>query len=193
MAHYVCNRRDCWGYVQGSAPLGVKRLIWEHESEELVCDPRVGIDHFTLATREARVLGLTADEIERGELLPGAVAAFWSWRSLAKDRPWLEAVAASCVLEIRNSSAVIRGGGLAQRIRKKLIEEAGLPAEQLINQSTHVQADVSHADLLSRVVEGYVREPEDEAAVMRGVRDSLIIDRAFRGALGLGLRNVESG
>src|SRR5688572_15253409 len=31
MAHYVRNRRDCWGYVQGAAPLDVKRLIWEHE------------------------------------------------------------------------------------------------------------------------------------------------------------------
>ena len=35
MAHYVKNRRDCWGYVQGSAPLDGKKLIWEHEEDEL--------------------------------------------------------------------------------------------------------------------------------------------------------------
>ncbi|MFI5268547.1 MAG: hypothetical protein ACHQ7M_14335, partial [Chloroflexota bacterium] len=28
MGRYVNNRRDCWGYVQGAAPLDVKRLIW---------------------------------------------------------------------------------------------------------------------------------------------------------------------
>ena len=30
MAYYVQNRRDCWGYVQGSAPLDIKQLIWHH-------------------------------------------------------------------------------------------------------------------------------------------------------------------
>lgn len=25
MAYYVQNRRDCWGYVQGSAPLEIKK------------------------------------------------------------------------------------------------------------------------------------------------------------------------
>ena len=42
MAHYVNNRRDCWGYVQGAAPLPVKRLVWAHEQEELIHDPRAG-------------------------------------------------------------------------------------------------------------------------------------------------------
>ena len=36
MAYYVQNRRDCWGYVQGSAPLEVKKIIWDHEEDELV-------------------------------------------------------------------------------------------------------------------------------------------------------------
>ena len=33
MAFYVQNRRDCWGYVQGSAPLEIKKLIWQHEED----------------------------------------------------------------------------------------------------------------------------------------------------------------
>ena len=41
-ALYTSNRRDCWGYVQGGAPLEVKRVIWEHESDELINDPRAG-------------------------------------------------------------------------------------------------------------------------------------------------------
>src|SRR5437868_10268447 len=87
MAYYVNNRRDCWGYVQGAAPLDVKRMIWAHEQEELVHDPRAGTDHSTLATREGALLGLSAEDIETAELVPGAVAAFFAWVHLAKDRP----------------------------------------------------------------------------------------------------------
>ena len=36
MAYYVQNRRDCWGYVQGSAPFEIKKLIWQHEEDELI-------------------------------------------------------------------------------------------------------------------------------------------------------------
>src|SRR5579883_3119342 len=49
LARYQDHRRDCWGYVQGAAPLPVKRLIWAHESEELINDPRADADHSTLA------------------------------------------------------------------------------------------------------------------------------------------------
>ena len=190
MARYVANRRDCWGYVQGAAPLPVKRLIWRHEQEELVNDPRVGMDHYTLATTEARLLGLTAEDFEAAEPFPGAVASFHAWTLLAKERPWLEAFAASAILEIRNSEAIIPGGSLSRRVREKLVKEVGLPREQLINQSTHVEADAEHGALLDAVAADFVRTPEDERAVVRGCSESLLIDRAFRGALAAGMRLI---
>ena len=62
MAFYVKNRRDCWGYVQGSAPLEVKRMIWEHEQDELIGKKSDGkVDHITLAVKEGEVLGLAAE------------------------------------------------------------------------------------------------------------------------------------
>src|SRR5947209_11853432 len=57
------NRRDCWGAVQCSSPLDVKRVIWKHESEELINDPRCGSDHYSLHVRRCMALGLTAEEI----------------------------------------------------------------------------------------------------------------------------------
>ena len=45
--HYTINRRNCWGSVQSSSPMDVKRLIWAHEQDELVSDPRFGGDHHT--------------------------------------------------------------------------------------------------------------------------------------------------
>jgi hypothetical protein len=65
MAYYVQNRRDCWGYVQGSAPLDVKRMIWEHEEDELVGRKSEGkVDHITLAVKEGEVLGLNAEAFD---------------------------------------------------------------------------------------------------------------------------------
>src|SRR4051812_47496551 len=49
LSRYQDHRRDCWGYVQGAAPLAVKRLIWAHEQDELIADPRAGMDHSTLS------------------------------------------------------------------------------------------------------------------------------------------------
>jgi Iron-containing redox enzyme len=183
MARYVQNRRDCWAYAQGSVPLDVKRLIWSHEQEELMEDPVVGMDHVTLATREAAVLGLTADDIAQAPLSPGSVASFYAWIHLAKDRPWLEAVASCSIMEVRNSGAIISGGSLSARIRKKFVEELGLPEDQLINSGRHSVADEVHAGLMQEVIEAHVQTPADQAAIVRGARDSLIIDRAFRGAL----------
>jgi hypothetical protein len=191
MARYVSNRRDCWGYVQGSAPLDVKRLIWAHEQEELILDPHVGMDHFTLATREAEVLGLTLEDFERAALHPGSVAAFYAWIHLAKDRPWLEAVAASSVLEVRNSAAVVPGGSLSSRIRRKLVDEIGLPADKLINVSRHSVADEAHATLLDKVLARHAAAPADHVAILRGARESLLVDRAFRGALAAGMAALD--
>lgn len=183
MAHYVSNRRDCWGFVQGAAPLDVKRLIWEHEQEELIHDPRAGMDHYTLNTKEARVLGLTPEDIETTESVPGAAAAFYAWIHIAKSRPWLEAVTASCVLEIRNSGDVVQGGGASFRWRRKMVEELGIPESELINQSVHVEADRAHASMLRKVMDRYAHTEEACAAILRGAHDSFVIDRAFRGAV----------
>jgi pyrroloquinoline quinone (PQQ) biosynthesis protein C len=190
MGHYVMNRRDCWGFVQGAVPLDVKRLVWEHEQEELVFDPRAGMDHFTLTTKEAAVLGLTPEDFQTTPPVAGAQASFYAWIHLAKSRPWLEAITASCVLEIRNSSAVIRGGGASERLRRKLVDELGIPQSELINQSVHVEADMAHATMLRQVMDRYATTDEARAAILRGARDSFIVDRAFRGAVGYALADL---
>ena len=34
--YFNLNRRDCWAYVMGAAPWSVKRIIWQHEQDELI-------------------------------------------------------------------------------------------------------------------------------------------------------------
>ena len=191
MGHYVMNRRDCWGFVQGAVPLDVKRLVWEHEQEELVFDPRAGMDHYTLTTKEAKVLGLTPEDFERTTSVPGAQASFYAWIHIAKSRPWLEAIAASCVLEIRNSGAVVKGGGASARLRRKMVDELGLPESELINQSVHVEADMAHASILRQVMDRHATTDEARESILRGARDSFVVDRAFRGAVGYALQELD--
>lgn len=181
MAHYVKNRRDCWGYVQGAAPLDVKRMIWEHEHEELMGDPSKGkADHITLAVREGEVFGLSADDFERVRPLDGAVACFYAWTLLAKDRPWLEAIAASAILELRNSDELVRGGSLSYRIGKNLERDVGIPLKRQINNAEHVVADIAHGHLLLEVARAHVHSADAQRAILRGARESLVIDRVFR-------------
>jgi pyrroloquinoline quinone (PQQ) biosynthesis protein C len=183
MTHFVLNRRDCWAYVQASAPLEVKRLVCAHEQEELIHDTRAGADHPTLAAREAAVLGLTWEEIEQAELVPGVVAAFYAWRLIAKERPWLEAFTASSVMERRNSDAVVQGGGVSARMGRKMAAELGLPLERFVNATTHMAADVDHASLMEQVAARYVTNEEARQAVLRAARETYVIDRAFRAAI----------
>jgi hypothetical protein len=183
MAYYVKNRRDCWGYVQGSSPLDVKRLIWEHEQDELIGNKSEGKeDHITLAVKEGAVLGLSAHAFDETPVLEGGVACFYSWLHLAQ-RPWLEAIAASAILEIRNSAELITGGSLSRRIGEKFERELGIPMKKQINNAEHVVMDVEHAHLLMHVARKYAPTEAQQSAIIHGARESLTIDRVYRGHL----------
>ena len=76
MTYYAANRRDCWSFVAGKAPLDVKRAIWEHEKDELIHDERMGRAH------------VTEDDLQAGDeslLAPGAKAAFYAWLYCARE------------------------------------------------------------------------------------------------------------
>lgn len=178
--HFVKNRRDCWGFVQGAAPLDVKRLIWSHEQEELMGAAGVP-DHVTLGIQEAELVGLEAGEFERTKPTDTAQTCFWAWINLAKSRPWLEGIAASSILEWVVSDEVIRGGGIVRRLGERMQEDLGIPFGKQPTNAVHVVADVEHANLLLDVMERYVQTEEARQEVLRGARDSLAIERVFRG------------
>ena len=183
MAYYVQNRRDGWGYVQGSAPLDIKQLIWHHEEDELVGQKAQGkMDHITLAVKEGEVFGLTADAFERTARLEGGEVCFSAWIRLAQ-RPWLEALAGSAILEMRNSSELIQGGSLSQRIAAMLERDLGIPMKKQINNAEHVVMDVEHAHLLMQVARKYAVTESACNAILRGAKESLMIDRVYRGHL----------
>jgi hypothetical protein len=183
MAYYVQNRRDCWGYVQGLAPLDVKQLIWHHEQDELVGHKAQGkLDHITLAVREGEAFGLSAEAFERTAHLEGGEVCFSAWIRLAQ-RSWLEAIAASAILEMRNSGELIPGGSLSRRIGAIFERDLGIPIKKQINNAEHVVMDVEHAHMLMQVARKYATTDSARAAILRGARESLLIDRVYRGHL----------
>jgi pyrroloquinoline quinone (PQQ) biosynthesis protein C len=183
MAFYVQNRRDCWGYVQGSAPLDVKQMIWHHEQDELVGHKAQGkLDHIALAIKEGEAFGLSAEAFERTARLEGGEVCFSAWIRLAQ-RSWLEAIAGSAILEMRNSGELIQGGSLSRRIGAIFERDLGIPLKKQINNAEHVVMDVEHAHMLMQVARKYAATESARAAILRGARESLLIDRVYRGHL----------
>jgi hypothetical protein len=183
MAYYVQNRRDCWGYVQGSAPFEIKKLIWRHEEDELIGRKNEGkVDHMTLAIKEGEVFGLCADDFEHTVRLEGGEVCFSAWIRLAQ-RSRLEAIAGSAILEMRNSGELIKGGSLSRRIAELFERDLGIPMKKQINNAEHVVMDVEHAHLLMQVARKYANTESARRAILRGAEESLMIDRVYRGHL----------
>jgi hypothetical protein len=169
--------------VQGSAPLDIKQLIWHHEEDELIGQKKQGkVDHITLAVKEGEVFGLSAEAFERTPRLEGGEVCFSAWIRLTQ-RPWLEAIAGAAILEMRNSSELIKGGSLSQRIAAMLERDLGIPMRKQINNAEHVVMDVEHAHLLMQVARKYATTESAREAMLRGAKESLLIDRVYRGHL----------
>lgn len=189
-AHFVRNRRDCWALAMGQAPLDVKREIWLHEQDELISDPRAGgEDHYTLTTKEAKLLGVSESEIDQAELHPFVAAAFEAWLHLGK-KDWLQSFVAVSMVEAINSNSIIPTGGFSYKSRERLVTDLGLPRESLINRNVHVEADQEHALVLERVLRQHVKDQGAQDLVMSALKKTLVIDRAYRAGLGFAMNQI---
>lgn len=189
LVFYAANRRDCWAYVQARAPMDVKQAIWHHEEDELIRDPRGGMDHVTLMNREALALGITEDELNGAQPTPMIKAALLAFSRLASDLPWLGGLTASHFLERRNNNTLIKsGGGSTVRWRDRLINELGIDPKKLISSNVHAVADEVHSDLIWDAIVRHVNDEESYRIALHGARECAQIDRAVRGALAVGMR-----
>ena len=190
-ALYTSNRRDCWGYVQGASPLEVKRVIWEHESDELINDPRAGMDHYALTVKQGEVIGLKSEDFEKAEIPAMVHACFYAWHHIAMHNHWLTAYTASHMLERRNNGKIVNGGGMSYRVGKKFENELGINLKRMISLDVHVVADMEHSENISEMFERYVKTSEDCDLVLKGAQESMAIDRAYRGALGYYMEQIK--
>ena len=181
--HYIKSRRDCWGAAQNKAPLDVKRAIWEHEKDELIFDKKLGGAH------------LTDDDMARAseeqDLLPGVRAAFWAWFHLSLTRPWIESLTINHITERKNNPDIVKGGGYTTRMAKKRVKDLGGTIETLdANTRVHMTADIDHSDMFEPIYEKYIVDENVAQAVIQAAKDSLVVDRAFRGALASAMAEI---
>ncbi|MFM2128553.1 MAG: Iron-containing redox enzyme [Pseudomonadota bacterium] len=183
-AQFNLNRRDCWGHVQGKAPLPVKKIVWEHEVEELGgVAARGGANHYELAVQQGAAFGLKPRDYYAAPTMDGSFVAFQAWLQIAQHSHWLEAFAASAALEYSNSENVIRGGCLSRRMGEKLRDELGIPMKKQYSNEEHVTADMAHGELLITIGRMYGDTQEARDLIMAGAVRSWTVDRVFRNSL----------
>jgi pyrroloquinoline quinone (PQQ) biosynthesis protein C len=189
-AYFVRNRRDCWALAMGQAPLDVKREIWLHEQDELISDPRAeGQDHYTLTTKEAKLLGVSEADIDQAELHPFVAAALEAWLHLGK-KSWLESFVAVSMVEAINSNTIVPTGGFSYQARERLVSDLGIARELLTNRNVHVEADQEHALLLEKILRRHVKNKTTEDVALAALKQTLIIDRAYRAGLGFVMNQI---
>ncbi len=183
------NRRDCWGAVQCSSPIDVKRVVWAHEEEELIRDPRCGSDHYSLHVRRCIALGLTPEEIENAVPLASSRAAFYAWLYVARTKPWLQALSSSSILE-RDANMMSARGDM-KRNTEKWKKELGLTDKDMEVQTANENADGDHADMMADIFDRHATTPELQALVLQGARESLEINRTFIAGLTEAAKRLE--
>ncbi len=183
-AQFNLNRRDCWGHVQGNSPLAVKKIVWEHEEEELGgVAARGGANHYELAVQQGAAFGLKPKDYFEAATMDGAFTCYQAWLNVARHSHWLEGFAASAALEYSNSETVIRGGCLSRRMGEKLQSELGIPMKKQYSNEEHVTADIAHGELLITIGRMYGDSAEARDLIMNGAMKSWAIDRTYRAFL----------
>lgn len=182
--HWTVNRRDCWAAVQSLAPLPVKKVIWDHERDELEGDKDLGKpDHYTMSVQEGASVGLKGKDFIDIGLSDGAFTCCSAWLHLARTSHWLSGIAASSALELSNSDEILNGGGMSHRMAYKMRDEVGIPFKKQASNVEHMAADVKHAHLLMQVAEQYAVSDTEIQLILEGARQSWQIDRIWKGHL----------
>ena len=72
---------------------------------------------------------------------------------------------------------------LSRRIAEKFERELRIPMKKQVNNAEHVIMDVEHAHLLMNVARKYATTGVAQKAIIHGAKESLLIDRVYRGHL----------
>ena len=183
-AHWNINRRDCWGFAQGHAPMDVKKMIWEHEEDELAGNKTRGVeDHFALQVRSSAEIGLTPDDFRNEPVRPGTRMAIYSYLHLVNSGHWLKSVSACAALEVSNSAEWVKLGGMSYRMGKRFESELGIPFEKQLNAKEHAEVDVEHAHMLMQIAKRHGGAPGALNWMLEGLRESWELDGIWKGIL----------
>ncbi len=183
-SHWNINRRDCWAFAQAHAPMDVKKLIWEHEEDELAGNKTRGVeDHYSLQVRQSATIGLTADDFRNEPLRAGTRTCIYAYLHLVNSGHWLKAVSVCAALEVSNSSEWVDGGGMSYRMGKQFEKHLGIPFDKQLNAREHAEVDVEHAHMLLQIARKHGTTPGALNWMMEGLVESWQLDHIWKGIL----------
>ena len=183
-AFWNLNRRDCWALAQGVAPMDVKKLIWEHEEDELAGNKTRGVeDHYSLQVRQSKEIHLTLEDFKNEVPREATRTCNYAWLFLVRNTHWLTAVASCAALEVSNSSDWVDGGGMSYRMGKRFEKDLGIPFHKQLNAAEHAEVDIVHGSLMMQVAERHATSKDKLDLIMQGLVESWEIDRVWKGQL----------
>jgi pyrroloquinoline quinone (PQQ) biosynthesis protein C len=166
------------------APLAVKKLIWDHEREELEGDKDRGkADHYQMSVLEGQALGLEPADFQRIGPSDGCITCCAAWLHIARSSHWLGALAASAALELSNSDQILKDGSMSRRMGRRIEEQLGIPFKKQISNAEHAVADIAHAHMMMEVAEVYVTNEHEFDTILKGASESWAVDRIWKGHL----------
>ncbi len=73
----------------------------------------------------------------------------------------------------------------------KRVQDLGGTVETLDrNTQVHMTADIDHSDMFEPIYEKYIVDEQTGRAVLQAARDSLVLDRAYRGVLAFAMMEI---
>jgi hypothetical protein len=102
----------------------------------------------------------------------------------------LEGLAASHILERRNDTSVVKCPTSPARRKKKMIEEAGIRAEELVSTNVHTVADVDHTKMIEGAFRQHVQDEFSFKQVLSGAKESLTVERSYRVSLAHAMEEI---
>lgn len=125
--------------------------------------------------------GLTIEQVEEAEPLPGCRAAFYGWLHIAQTRPWLQALSASSILERAFDRSVVPRDVQAEVT--KWVRDLGVSEKDMEVLTANDNADEDHSAMFEEIFLKYGNSPQGEAMILDGARESLDMMGTFYDAL----------
>ena len=188
---FVRGRRSAWAYLIARCPhMEIKKELLEHETEEMLYDPRCGSDHYTLWVRHGEAVGLTAEQVDNARPLPSTRAALCGWTWLAFNLGWLEGLGGVAVMERVNLDPIIPGGAHQTRAQARWMGDLGLSEEQLPNFKLHREADTDHKGQTMKLLAEHAKTDVQWQGILDASRQSLEFWEVFLGGIARAMESV---
>ena len=183
-SHFTRNFPRWLAAVASNCPAhDVRKFLAANIHEE-----EVGISgdgsHYDLLVRQGEGLGLKREEIESAAPQPATLLAINAIDALARNRPWLEGLAATTGLECVNHPEVRREGGAIIINDLRAWRHLGLNEHQLRSRTVHMEGDKEHADAGLNILAAHARTEESRQAVIAAAHAAILAFRTLMEGIG---------